>query len=119
MKRFTFALMLVFTVFAATAFAAANTFAGSFQSQDMRAHTVAAANASGMDTGVALHGHIVKVINNDSVLFSDNTGELLVHIENAETNPAALTHADVDINGKIVGDLMYTEVQADSVTLDK
>lgn len=116
MKRFTLALMFVFTVSVATAFAAATTFAGAFQSHDTKAHTVAEANASSVDTGVALHGHIVKVINDDSVLFADNTGELLVHMANAESNKAAITNADVDVNGKIVSDLIYTEVQADSVT---
>ncbi|MGE4424639.1 MAG: NirD/YgiW/YdeI family stress tolerance protein [Pseudodesulfovibrio sp.] len=116
MKRFTLALMLVFTVFVTTALAA-TTFAGSaFQAHDTRAHTVAEANASSVDTGVALHGHIVKVINDNSVLFSDNTGELVVHMQNAEANKAAITNADVDVNGRISSDLMYTEVQADSVT---
>ncbi|WP_319581634.1 NirD/YgiW/YdeI family stress tolerance protein [uncultured Pseudodesulfovibrio sp.] len=113
MKRFTLALMLVFTVCVTTAFAA-TTFAGAFKAHDTKAHTVAEANASSVDTGVALHGRIVKVINDDSVLFADNTGELLLHMHNA--NKAAITNADVDVNGKIVGDLMYTEVQADSVT---
>jgi uncharacterized protein (TIGR00156 family) len=115
MKPFTLSLMLVLTVCVTTAFAA-TTFAGAFKSHDTKAHTVAEANASGVDTGVALHGHIVKVINDDSVLFSDNTGELLVHMQNAEANKAAITNADVDVNGKISSDLMYTEVQADSVT---
>ncbi|OIQ50585.1 Bacterial OB fold (BOF) protein [Pseudodesulfovibrio hydrargyri] len=116
MKRFTLALMLVFTVFLTAAFAAAPTFAGAFRSHDTKARTVAEAKASSVDTGVALHGRIVKVINDNSVLFSDNTGELLVHMQNAEANKAAITNADVDVNGKIVSDLMYTEVQADSVT---
>jgi uncharacterized protein YdeI (BOF family) len=115
MKRFTFALMLVLTVCVTTAFAAV-TFAGALKSHDTRAHTVAEAKASSVDTGVALHGRIVKVINDDSVLFADNTGELLVHMQNAEANKAAITNADVDVNGKIVNDLMYTEVQADTVT---
>ncbi|XXJ18546.1 NirD/YgiW/YdeI family stress tolerance protein [Desulfovibrio caledoniensis] len=115
MKRFTFALMFVFTVFLTAAFAAAPTFAGAFQSHDTKAHTVAEAKASSVDTGVALHGRIVKVINDNSVLFSDNTGELLVHM--ADANKTAVTNADVDVNGKIVSDLLYTEVQADSVTM--
>lgn len=113
MKRFTLTLMFVLAICVTTAFAA-TTFADAFQSHDTRAHTVAEAKASSVDTGVALHGHIVKVINDDSVLFADNTGELLVHM--ADANKAAITNADVDVNGKIVGDLMYTEVQADSVT---
>jgi uncharacterized protein (TIGR00156 family) len=116
MKRFTLALMLVFTVCVTTAFAAYS-FAGAFQAHDVKAHTVAEAKASSVDTGVALHGRIVKVINDNSVLFSDDTGELLVHMQNAESNKATITNADVDIDGKIVGDLMYTEVKADSVTM--
>jgi len=87
MKRFTLTLMFVLAICVTTAFAA-TTFADAF--------------------------HIVKVINDDSVLFADNTGELLVHM--ADANKAAITNADVDVNGKIVGDLMYTEVQAESVT---
>jgi uncharacterized protein (TIGR00156 family) len=116
MKRFTLALMLVFTVCVTTGFAAATTFAGAFKSHDTKAHTVAEANASSVDTGVALHGRIVKVINDDSVLFSDNTGELLVHMPKAEADKAVITNAAVDVNGRIVNDLMYTEVQAESVT---
>jgi len=115
MKRFTLTLMFVLAICVTTAFAA-TTFADAFQSHDTRAHTVAEAKASSVDTGVALHGHIVKVINDDSVLFADNTGELLVHMPNAKANKAAITNSDVDVNGKIVGDLMYTEVQAESVT---
>ncbi|WFS63128.1 NirD/YgiW/YdeI family stress tolerance protein [Pseudodesulfovibrio thermohalotolerans] len=116
MKRFSLALMLVFTICVATAFAA-KSFAGATESHDMRAHTVAEAKASSVDTGVVLHGRIVKVINDNSVLFSDNTGELLVHMQNAEAKKDVITNADVDVNGKIVGDLMYTEVKADSVTM--
>ena len=116
MKRFTLTLMLVLTVFVATAFAATS-FADSFVHHSVKAHTVAEAKACSVDTGVELTGRIVKVINNDSVLFSDNTGELLVHMPNAEAAKNALMQADVNVNGKIVQDFMYTEVKADSVTM--
>ena len=116
MKRFTLALMLVVSVFVATAFAA-NSFADSFTAHSVKAHTVAEAKASAVDTDVELTGRIVKVINNDSVLFSDNSGELLVHMPNAEANKDAILKADVNVNGKIVQNFMYTEVNADSVTM--
>ncbi|WP_316897839.1 NirD/YgiW/YdeI family stress tolerance protein [Pseudodesulfovibrio indicus] len=112
MKRFSLALMLVVSLFVATAFAAS---AESFTAHSVKVQTVADAKVSAVDTGVVLSGKVVKIINDHEFLFSDSTGELLV-LTNGQKLDQALLTGPVDITGQIVQDFMYTQVKADSIT---
>jgi len=105
MKRFSMIFLLLTCVFVAPAMAGHPV-----------AKTVAEAKVSAVDTDVALTGRFVKKINDGSFLFSDGTGELLVHVKGNEMDPA-MTTADVDLTGMVVQDFMYTEVRADSVSV--
>jgi len=82
-----------------------------------KVQTVAEAKASGIDTGVSLTGQVLKVINDKSFLFSDGTGELLVHTDNGDLLKDSLVQARIDVTGMIVQDFMYTEIQAASITV--
>ena len=104
MKRFSMVFLLLTCVFVTTAMAGHPV-----------AKTVAEAKVSAVDTDVALTGRFVKKINDGSFLFSDGTGELLVHVKGDELDQSLMT-ADVDLTGMVVQDFMYTEVRADSVS---
>ncbi|NDV18600.1 NirD/YgiW/YdeI family stress tolerance protein [Pseudodesulfovibrio sp. JC047] len=105
MKRFSLIFLFLLCVFVTSAIAGPT-----------KVLTVAEAKASAIDTNVVLTGEVVKVINDKSFLFSDGTGELLVHVNDGEMNKVAAMKAEVDVTGLIVQDFMYTEVQATSVT---
>ena len=113
MKRLSMVFVLLLFVFVTAAFA--GQFSTSASAGPTILKTVAEAKVSEVDTNVALTGRVVKVINADSFLFSDGTGELLVHVKGGELDKNLLT-AQVDVNGMITQSFMYTEVSADSVS---
>lgn len=104
MRRLSLAVVLVLSVFVSSAFA------GPF-----KALTVEDAKVSGVDTGVVLTGHIVKVINDSKFVFTDGTGELLVNVNSKEINDRALVNKKIEISGVIEQNFMYTEIKADSI----
>ncbi len=106
MKRFCMLSVLFLFVFVTTATAG-----------PVEAVTVAEAKVSSVDTGVVLTGQVVKVINENSFLFSDGTGELLVHVNGDMLDKEVMMKAEIDVAGRIVQDFMYTEVQAECVAL--
>jgi len=106
MKKFSMVFVLLMFVFV-TSVAAGPT----------KVQTVAEAKVSSIDTNVSLTGKVVKVINGNSFLFSDGTGELLVHVTDGSLNKETLMKAEIDVTGMIVQDFMYTEVQATSITV--
>lgn len=75
------------------------------------------AKATEANTDVALTGHMVKAVSDNRFVFSDGTGELFVTVDGDKVNTAALANHEIDVNGMIVGDFMYTEVQADSIVV--
>jgi len=106
MKRFCMVFVFLLSIFVTTAVAGPT-----------KVLTVAEAKASAVDTNVALTGQVVKVINDNSFLFSDGTGELLVHVSSNKMRSDAIAKAEIDVTGMIVQDFMYTEVQATSIAV--
>ncbi len=102
MKRFCMVFLILTCVFVSTAMAGHPV-----------AKTVAEAKVSAVDTDVALTGRFVKKVNDNSYLFTDGTGELLVHMKDAGLVPP-LKADQVAVTGMVVQDFMYTEVRADS-----
>lgn len=95
-----------------------NAFADSLQGTGpLTVTTVAEAKATEANTDVALTGHMVKAVSDNRFVFSDGTGELFVTVDGDKVNTAALANHEIDVNGMIVGDFMYTEVQADSIVV--
>ena len=83
----------------------------------IKAKTVEEAKVSGVDTGVVLHGKVVKKINDHKFVFSDGTGELLVNVDGDAIENKDINNAKVDVNGMITQNFMYTEVRADSLSV--
>ena len=79
--------------------------------------TVDEAKVCGVDTNVTLHGKLVKKINDHKFVFSDGTGELLVEVEGNELSNKNLVNAEVDVTGMISQNFMYTEIEADSLSV--
>ena len=111
MKRMSMVFVLLLFVFVTAAFAG---HIDTASAGPVILKTVAEAKVSEVDSNVALTGRVVKVINEESFLFSDGTGELLVHVRDGLASD--LPTADVDVTGRIAQDFMYTEIAADSVT---
>lgn len=110
MKRLGIVFLLLLFVLVVNAYAGT-----SMVAEPVGVTTVADANVSGVDTDVSLTGHIVKVINEDRFVFTDGTGELLVYLGGLNVDENALMNKEININGMISQNFMYTEVKAASI----
>ncbi|CCH47832.1 NirD/YgiW/YdeI family stress tolerance protein [Pseudodesulfovibrio piezophilus] len=87
----------------------------SYAAGPYKATSVAEAKVSGIDTSVVLNGHFVRQIKDNEFLFADNTGELLLYVNDAGIQQAVNEKNEVQVEGMIVQNFMYTEVQACAV----
>lgn len=81
------------------------------------ATTVADADASGVDTNVALSGRVVRVMSDNKFLFTDGTGELVVLTDTKPLMNGEMKDAQVQVIGTIAETFMVTEVKAKAVVL--
>lgn len=82
-----------------------------------KATTIAEAKASGVDTGVALSGQVVRMLKANEFLLRDETGELMVFTGEGDLDGMNIVNARVEVTGTISQNLMYTEVEAKTVNI--
>lgn len=82
-----------------------------------KATTIAEAKVSGVDTGVALSGQVVRMLKANEFLLRDETGELMVFTGEGDLDGVNIVNARVEVTGNISQNLMYTEVEAKTVKI--
>lgn len=82
--------------------------------------SVAAALEAKDDTQVVLTGYIVSALGDEEYTFKDNTGEIIVEIDDQDWNGVEATpETKVVIQGEVDSGWSYTQIDADSIKLAK
>ena len=115
MKKILTGATLALLAFAATA----DDQRGGFKGPDsLQLVTAAEASQLGDDTAVKLQGHIVRAQGDETYEFKDDTGTLIVEIDNEDWNGVeATSESTVELRGEIDKEWNKTEVDVDSVRL--
>jgi uncharacterized protein YdeI (BOF family) len=106
---------LLFILAMATAAMSAEKSVAIVENGPVKAMTVAEAKVNGVDTQVDLTGHIVRVVKDNEVMFSDETGDLMVYMPKGALDGVDLKNARIEVVGTIAQNFMVTEVNASSI----
>ncbi|MDR0953449.1 MAG: NirD/YgiW/YdeI family stress tolerance protein [Elusimicrobiota bacterium] len=89
---------------------------GGFQGPTINSTTVADAKKLRDDTAVILIGKIEKSLGNEKYFFSDNTGSIIVEIDNEDWGGLTITPQDtIEIHGEIDKDLLSIEIDVNRI----
>ncbi|MBV6424823.1 MAG: Protein YgiW [Steroidobacteraceae bacterium] len=93
--------------------------AGGFKGPDnLQVSTAAAAAGLSDDTPVKLQGHIVKALGGERYEFRDETGTIVVEIDNKVWRGLEVTpETKIELRGEVDKEWNKVEVEADSVQL--
>ena len=108
--------ILLVSAFALSAFVS---FAASAQFTGPSANAVTVAEASHLsdDSPVIMTGYIEKALGGERYQFKDNTGTIVIKIDNEDWNGVTISETDlVEIRGEVDKDFLDVKIDVDSIT---